>query len=337
MRLLVTGGAGFIGSNFIRYLYSTAKKIELVNLDALTYAGNLENLDGLEQQPGYRFVRGSIADRDLVFGLMAEGFDGLVHFAAETHVDRSIHDSSPFLTTNVLGTQVLLEAARKHKLKRFLHVSTDEVYGPLINGSASESSSLNPSSPYAASKAAADFLVLSYHHTYGLPVLLARCSNNYGRYQFPEKLIPVILTHALNNQPIPIYGDGTNVRDWLHVEDNSAALYCLLTSGKVGEIYNVGGNCTKTNLEVVELILQKTGRPRSLIKFVPDRPGHDYRYALNCEKIERELGWQPQIDFEKGVEATIAWYGENRSWWERIISGEYQLYYQKQYAARFKA
>ena len=337
MKLLVTGGAGFIGSNFIRYLFSTGDDVEVVNLDALTYAGNLENLDGLEEQAGYRFVKGDIADNGLVFGLMAEGFDGLINFAAETHVDRSIHDSSPFLTTNVLGVQVLLEAARKYKLERFLHVSTDEVYGSLRSGSASESSRLNPSSPYAASKAAADLLVLSYRHTYGLPVIIARGTNNYGRYQFPEKLIPVILTHALNHHPIPIYGDGTNVRDWLNVEDNCRALYCLLTSGKAGEIYNVGGNCLKTNLEVVELMLKKTERPRSLIKFVADRPGHDYRYALNCEKIEQELGWQPRVDFEQGIEATVAWYGENRCWWERIISGEYQLYYQKQYGARFKA
>ncbi|MBT9137460.1 MAG: dTDP-glucose 4,6-dehydratase [Firmicutes bacterium] len=295
---------------------------EVTNLDKLTYAGNLENLGGVEGNPGYHFVKGDITDRELVDKLLGQGFDVVVNFAAESHVDRSILDSSPFIRTNVQGTQVLLEGARQHKVKLFLQVSTDEVYGSLgALGKFTEESPLLPNSPYAASKAAADCLCRAYYHTYGLPVIITRCSNNYGPFQFPEKLIPLVITNALEGKEIPVYGDGLNVRDWIHVEDHCRALDLVIQQGKPGEIYNVGGNCEKTNLELVHCIFDIMGKPHSLITFVADRPGHDRRYALGTSKIERESGWRPTIPLKEGLGETIQWYIQNQSWWQRRLAG----------------
>jgi dTDP-glucose 4,6-dehydratase len=336
-RLLVTGGCGFIGSNFIRYMLETYADIEIWNLDALTYAGNPENLADVQGDPRYHFIRGDITDRSLVRELMSTGFDGVVHFAAESHVDRSIHDGSPFVHTNVLGTQTILDAVRSFGTRRFVQISTDEVYGSLgPEGAFTEASPLAPNSPYAASKAAADLLVKAYHHTFGLPVLITRSSNNYGPYQFPEKLIPLFITNALRDEPLPLYGDGLQIRDWLHVRDHCRAIDLVLRRGTVGEIYNIGGRCEKTNLEVTRLILQFLGKPESLIRFVPDRPGHDRRYALDCSKIERELGWRPEIPFERGLAETVRWYCEHQAWVERVRSGAYRQYYELQYGERLK-
>jgi len=343
VRLLVTGGAGFIGSNFIRYMLTRHPEMDIVNLDRLTYAGNLENLRGTDQGPGYRFVKGDIADPRTVEEVFGAGVDAVVNFAAESHVDRSIRDPGIFLRTNVQGTGVLLDAsvryggwAGKGENSFFLQVSTDEVYGSLgpDDPPFTETSPLDPSSPYSASKAGADLLALAYHRTYGLPVVVTRCSNNYGPYQFPEKLIPLMVTNALEDKPLPVYGDGGNVRDWLHVEDHCRALEMVLFQGRPGEVYNVGGHGEKTNLEVVRLLLKHLGKPDSLVSFVKDRPGHDRRYAIDPGKITAELGWRPRYTFEEGLRRTVDWYLDHRRWWERIKSGEYTAYYREMYEGR---
>ena len=334
-RILVTGGCGFIGSNFVRYMLRTHPDIEIWNLDALTYAGNLENLKDVEDDPRHHFVRGDITDRDTVERVIGAGIDAVINFAAESHVDRSIHDSTPFIKTNVLGTQVLLDVARKHNVPRYIQISTDEVYGSLgPTGYFTEQTPLAPNSPYSASKAAADLLVRAYHHTFGFPAIITRCSNNYGPYQFPEKLIPLFIANAMNDQPLPLYGDGLQVRDWIHVLDHCRAIDLVLERGVPGEVYNIGGRCEKTNLEVTRTILELLGKPESLIRFVQDRPGHDRRYAIDCSKIERELGWQPEIPFEQGIRDTIRWYQEHQDWVERVRSGEYRRYYELQYSRR---
>ncbi len=334
-RILVTGGCGFIGSNFVRYMLRTHPDIEIWNLDALTYAGNLENLKEVEDDPRHHFVRGDITDRDTVERVIGAGIDAVINFAAESHVDRSIHDSTPFIKTNVLGTQVLLDVARKHNVPRYIQISTDEVYGSLgPTGYFTEQTPLAPNSPYSASKAAADLLVRAYHHTFGFPAIITRCSNNYGPYQFPEKLIPLFIANAMNDQPLPLYGDGLQVRDWIHVLDHCRAIDLVLERGVPGEVYNIGGRCEKTNLEVTRTILELLGKPESLIRFVQDRPGHDRRYAIDCSKIERELGWQPEIPFEQGIRDTIRWYQEHQDWVERVRSGEYRRYYELQYSQR---
>lgn len=346
-RILVTGGAGFIGSNFIRFmLLNQPEDIVLVNLDLLTYAGNLENLSAVEGDARYHFVKGDIRDRNLVEKLFEQyEFDIVVHFAAESHVDRSIMAPEVFLTTNVMGTQILLEAAKQHwKLSpdqysrdyrqgvRYLQVSTDEVYGALgKTGMFSETTPLAPNNPYSASKASADFMVQAYYKTYGLPVNITRCCNNYGPYQFPEKLIPLMIHNAQNNIKLPVYGDGMQVRDWLHVKDHCAAIAAVLKKGRVGEIYNIGGNQEKTNLDTVRLILSELNKPEDLITFVKDRPGHDRRYAIDHTKITTELGWRPSYTFEQGIYETIQWYLHNQTWVERITSGEYRNYYSKMY------
>ena len=335
MKILVTGGTGFIGSNFVCYILRQHPDWEVANLDKLTYAGNLGNLRDVEGNPGYHFVKGDITDRGLVDKLLKEGFDVVVNFAAESHVDRSIMDSSPFIKTNVQGTQVLLEGARQHGVKLFLQVSTDEVYGSLgALAKFTEESPLLPNRPSASSKAAADCLCRAYYHTYGLPVTITRCTNNYGPFQFAEKLIPLVITNALEGKEVPIYGDGLNVRDWIHVEDYCRALDLIIQQGKSGEIYNIGGNCEKTNLGLVKRILNIMSKPDSLITFVADRPGHDLRYALETLKIERKLGWRPGISFEDGIKKTIQWYINNESWWRRIKSGEYVEYYERMYFQR---
>ncbi|HEX7057462.1 MAG TPA: dTDP-glucose 4,6-dehydratase [Bacilli bacterium] len=321
MRLLVTGGAGFIGSNFVLYMMRKYRDYRVVNLDALTYAGNPENLREIADEPNYTFVHGDITDAALVERLFADGVDAVVNFAAESHVDRSIREPDVFVKTNVLGTQVLLEAARRHGVKKYIQVSTDEVYGTLgETGLFTEKTPLAPNSPYSASKAGADLLARAYHETYGLPVNITRCSNNYGPYQFPEKLIPLMIVNALHDKPLPVYGDGLNVRDWLYVEDHCAAIDLVLHHGKAGEVYNIGGNNEKTNLEIVRLILSELGKPESLIRFVADRLGHDRRYGIDAEKIRRELGWQPRHMFATGIRETIRWYLEHRGWWERILA-----------------
>jgi dTDP-glucose 4,6-dehydratase len=330
--LLVTGGCGFIGSNFVRHLLTSRPDVALINLDSLTYAGNPANLADLAGHPRYRFVKGDIADRDLVRQVIGEGVGGVIHFAAESHVDRSIHDATPFVRTNVLGTQVLLDASREFGVERFIHVSTDEVYGSLgPEGFFTETSPLTPNSPYAASKAAADLLVLSYAHTHGVPAIVTRCSNNYGPYQFPEKLIPLFIRNLLADRPVPVYGDGGQVRDWLHVHDHCVAVELVWRYGRVGEVYNIGGRCEKTNLELTHLLLDLLGKPRTLIQHVKDRPGHDRRYAIDPAKIESELGWRPAVRFERGLRETIAWYRANTAWLEAVCSGEYRRYCERQY------
>jgi len=332
MKLLVTGGAGFIGSNFILYLLEQDGDIEIVNLDDLTYAGNLANLKAVEESPRYRFVKGDIADAALVGELMADGIDAVVNFAAESHVDRSIIDPDAFIRTNILGTHVLLDAARKNDISRFVQISTDEVYGSLgPTGYFTEETPLDPTSPYSASKTSADLLALACFKTFGLPVMVTRCSNNYGPYQFPEKLIPLFITNALEDKPLPLYGDGKNVRDWLHARDHAAAIEAVLKTGVPGEVYNIGGNNERTNLEITEAILSALDKPKDLIRFVTDRPGHDRRYAIDSSKIQRELGWEPSYTFDRAMEETVAWYIENRWWWEEIKSGKYQEYYTNLY------
>jgi dTDP-glucose 4,6-dehydratase len=332
MKVLVTGGAGFIGSHFIRRLMSRRSLKRLVNLDKLTYAGHLDNLTEFNSDARYRFVRGDIADPTVVARAI-EGMDAVVNFAAETHVDRSIHDAAPFLHTNVVGTQVLLEAAKKSAVAKFLHISTDEVYGSIPKGFPTESAPLEPSSPYSASKAAADHLVLAYHRTYGVPVMITRAANNYGPFQYPEKFLPLFITRALENQLLPLYGDGLNVRDWLHVEDHCAAIERVLLRGRSGEIYNIATEKGFTNLAVAKMLLKQLGKPTTLVKYVKDRPGHDRRYAMSVRKISRELGWKPRVSFEKGLPAMVRWYADHRDWWERILrkSKTYQSYYAKQY------
>jgi dTDP-glucose 4,6-dehydratase len=330
--ILVTGGCGFIGSNFIRYLLETDPHVSVVNFDAVTYAGNLANLADLQGNPRYRFVRGDITDRNAVRPAVSQGVAGIINFAAESHVDRSIHDSGPFVRTNVLGTQVLLDAAREFRIPRYLQVSTDEVYGSLGDtGFFTEDTALAPNSPYSATKAAADLLVRSYVHTFGLNAVITRCSNNYGPYQFPEKLIPLFITNLLRNEPVPVYGNGLNVRDWIHVRDHCRAIHYVWKAGKTGDVYNIGGHCEKTNLELTYAILDAMGKPRSLIRYVKDRPGHDQRYAIDCTKIEQDLGWTPEVRFEEGLRETIDWYCQNADWIAGIRSGDYLSYYQRQY------
>jgi dTDP-glucose 4,6-dehydratase len=336
MKLVVTGCAGFIGSAFVRTTLALDAAKRIVNLDKLTYAGNLENLASVADDPRYRFVQGDIADGPLVESLLAEEKpDAIVHFAAESHVDRSIHAPTPVFETNLRGTFTLLEAARAAKLRRFVHVSTDEVYGSIdAPHEADENYPLKASSPYSASKAGSDLLALSYYTTYKLPVLVTRASNNYGPFQFPEKLIPLMISNALDGRDLPIYGDGQQVRDWLYVDDHCAGIRAVLNQGRAGEVYNIGGNCSLPNLDVVRRILKATGQPESLMKTVADRPGHDRRYALTSEKLERETGWAPGMDFDRGLNLTVDWYRENRDWVERVRSGEYRRFYDVNYAQR---
>lgn len=330
MRILVTGGAGFIGSNFVHYFLKNNPSYSILNLDKLTYAGNLDNLISLENNPRHQFIRGDITDSALVDRLAKE-VEAIIHFAAETHVDRSIISADDFIRTNVYGTYVLLEAARKCRHRRFIHISTDEVYGSRMEGFFKEGDPLSPSSPYSASKAGSDLLTSSYFKTYGLQTIITRCSNNYGPHQFPEKLIPLMITNALEDKPLPVYGDGLYIRDWLYVLDHCMAIDRVFHDGKPGEIYNIGGQGDKNNLEVVHLILQILDKPKSLIQYVKDRPGHDRRYAINPEKIKKELGWEPSYSFESALERTVAWYRERKTWWKRIKSGEYLTMYEKIY------
>jgi dTDP-glucose 4,6-dehydratase len=338
MRILVTGGAGFIGSNFIRHMLAAHPGHEIINLDALTYAGNLENLKDVEGLPNYRFVRGDICESAL---LREMEFDAIIHFAAESHVDRSILDSSPFLRTNVIGTQNLLETARERGC-RFLHVSTDEVYGSIEKGAFTETSPLLPNSPYAASKAASDLLVRAYHETHGVETVITRCSNNYGPFQFPEKFIPLIISNAIEGKPVPVYGDGMNVRDWIFVPDHCKGIDIVFHRGRDGEIYNIGGKNEQKNIDIVKKLLlmvaEKTGADSDalmgLITFVKDRPGHDRRYAIDPSKMEREFGWHAEMDFDEGLSRTVEWYLSHRDWWERIKSGKYMDYYRMQYGQR---
>jgi dTDP-glucose 4,6-dehydratase len=336
MKLLVTGGAGFIGSAFIRLALGNSATAEIVNLDKLTYAGNLENLSVVANDSRYRFVHGDIGDAKLVSALIDDTRpDAIVHFAAESHVDRTILEPSAAIDTNVRGTFTLLQAARAHSVGRFLHVSTDEVYGSIAEpGEADEQFPLRPSSPYSASKAGSDLLALSFFTTYKLPVVVTRASNNYGPYQFPEKLIPLMISNALENRTLPIYGDGMQVRDWLYVDDHCRAIFAVLDKGRNGEVYNIGGSCSLPNREVVRRILAATGKPESLMETVTDRPGHDRRYALSSEKVMRETGWRPQVSFEEGLAATIKWYRQNSGWVARVKSGEYQEYYKQNYQWR---
>lgn len=337
-RILVTGGCGFIGANFVRHMIAADPQLHVVNLDALTYAGNPENLADLAEHPRYTFVHGSIADAQAVARALAAPTDALVNFAAESHVDRSITDPGVFVHTNVLGTQILLDAARRHNVSRYVQISTDEVYGSLdATGRFLESTPIQPRSPYSASKAGADLLVLSYHHTYGLPTLITRSSNNYGPYQFPEKLVPLFITNALENRPVPVYGAGQNVRDWLYVEDNCRAIELVLRRGTPGSVYNIGGESERNNLEMTRAILSATGKDDSLIQYVKDRPGHDFRYAIDITHIRTHLGWQPSVTLEEGLARTVAWYKKNESWWRRIKSGEYRKYYEQHYGVRYDA
>ena len=336
MNIIVTGGAGFIGANFVYHELEKHPEDRIICLDKLTYAGNLETLEGAMKNDNFRFVKGDIADKEFVEKLFKEEKpDIVVNFAAESHVDRSIEDPGIFLKTNILGTQVLMDACRKYGIKRYHQVSTDEVYGdlPLDRPDLffSEETPIHTSSPYSSSKAGADLLVLAYHRTFGLPVSITRCSNNYGPYHFPEKLIPLMISRALADESLPVYGKGENVRDWLYVKDHCAAIDLVMREGKVGEVYNVGGHNEKSNLEVVKIILEKLGKPESLITYVTDRPGHDMRYAIDPTKIHNELGWFPETKFEDGIEQTIEWYLNNKEWWENILSGEYQNYFDKMY------
>lgn len=334
MKLLVTGGAGFIGSNFIHYILDEYSDCEIINLDKLTYAGNLENLQDIENNPRYQFTKGDIADRKLISSLLQGKIDAIINFAAESHVDRSILDASPFIKTNIEGTQILLEGARQYQIGKFIQVSTDEVYGSMEEGKFTEESPLSPNSPYSASKTAADLLCHAYWKTYQLPIVVTRCSNNLGPFQFPEKLIPLAITNALENKPIPIYGDGMNVRDWIYVLDHCRALDFVLQKGEPGEIYNIAANQEKTNLELIHQLLDIMDKPQSLITFVADRPGHDRRYALDITKITQELGWQPTYSFEEALTTTVNWYLNHESWWRKIKSGDYAKYYQKMYSHR---
>ena len=339
MTILVTGGAGFIGTNFVYYQLQHHPEDQVVCLDALTYAGNLENLTEALKNPRFRFVKGDIADREAVNALFEEEKpDIVVNFAAESHVDRSITQPELFLRTNIMGTQVLMDACRKYGVQRYHLVSTDEVYGDLALDRPdlffTEDTPIHTSSPYSASKASADLLVLAYFRTFHLPVSITRCSNNYGPYHFPEKLIPLMITRALNDQSLPVYGKGENVRDWLYVEDHCAAIDLVMRKGREGEVYNVGGHNERTNLDVVKTVLRELGKPESLITFVTDRPGHDRRYAIDPSKIHAELGWLPRTKFDDGIHQTVQWYLDNRQWWEHILAGEYQNYYQAMYGNR---
>ena len=340
MKILVTGGAGFIGANFVFYVLESHPEDEIICVDKLTYAGNLETLGSIMDDPRFKFVKADIADREAMFQLFEqEKPDIVVNFAAESHVDRSIENPGIFLQTNIIGTQVLMDAARKSGVKRFHQVGTDEVYGdlPLDRPDLffTERTPINTSSPYSSSKAAADLLAMAYHRTYGLPVTISRCSNNYGPYQFPEKLIPLMIANALDEKPLPVYGTGANVRDWLYVEDHCRAIDLILRNGMEGEIYNIGGHNERSNLDVVKIIIAALGKSEELIRFVSDRKGHDLRYAIDPTKIHEELGWLPETKFEKGIKKTIDWYLDNKQWWQRIINGEYQNYYEKMYGDIF--
>ena len=339
MTILVTGGAGFIGGNFVYYQLKNHPEDRVVCLDKLTYAGNLSTLQEAMKCEQFRFVRGDIADREAVYALFEqEKPDVVVNFAAESHVDRSVTNPEIFLTTNILGTSVLMDACRRYGVGRYHQVSTDEVYGdlPLDRPDLffTEETPIHTSSPYSASKASADLLVMAYHRTYGLPATISRCSNNYGPYHFPEKLIPLMITRALADEPLPVYGEGLNVRDWLYVEDHCSAIDLIIRRGRVGEVYNIGGHNERTNMQVVKTILKALGKPESLIRHVTDRPGHDRRYAIDPSKIHRELGWLPKTTFDEGIQKTVRWYLDNRQWWEEILSGEYQAYYARMYGDR---
>ena len=339
MTIIVTGGAGFIGANFIFYMLDKHPEDRIVCLDKLTYAGNLSTLAPVMGKPNFRFVKADICDREAVYGLFEEEHpDMVVNFAAESHVDRSIENPGVFLETNIMGTAVMMDACRKYGIRRFHQVSTDEVYGdlPLDRPDLffTESTPLHTSSPYSSSKASADLLVMAYHRTYGLPVTLSRCSNNYGPYQFPEKLIPLMIANALADKPLPVYGEGLNVRDWLYVEDHCKAIDLILRKGREGEVYNIGGHNEMRNIDIVKLICKELSKPESLITYVTDRKGHDLRYAIDPAKIHAELGWLPETMFADGIQKTIRWYLNNREWWEAIISGEYQNYYRKMYGSR---
>jgi dTDP-glucose 4,6-dehydratase len=341
MKIIVTGGAGFIGGNFVHYMIKEHPAYEIICLDSLTYAGNLETLESVIENPKFKFEKGDIANRSVVYELFERVEpDWVVNFAAESHVDRSIENPEVFLRTNVIGTSVLLDACRKYGIRRYHQVSTDEVYGdlPLDRPDLffTETTNLHTSSPYSASKAAADLLVQAYHRTYGLPVTISRCSNNYGPYHFPEKLIPLMIANALADKKLPVYGKGENIRDWLYVEDHCCAIDKILHSGKIGEVYNIGGHNERTNLQVVKTILAELGKSTSLIEYVADRKGHDRRYAIDPAKIQAELGWKPTTKFDDGIKKTVQWYLDNKKWWQNIINGEYQSYYNKMYGNRTK-
>jgi len=337
-KVLITGGCGFIGTNLIHYILSDVPDFSIVNYDLLTYAGNLENTSDLEiRYPGrYKFIRGDISDASKVSEVFEENkFELVLNLAAESHVDRSIEAAGVFIRTNVMGTQVLLDAAQKHKVSRFLQVSTDEVYGSLgATGAFTEELPLKPNSPYSASKASSDLLVRAYIKTFGLDAVITRCSNNYGPYQFPEKLIPLMIANALEDKELPVYGDGKNIRDWIHVTDHARGIVTVALKGKTGQAYNMGGDAEKMNIEIVKLILSRMNKPESLIKYVKDRPGHDFRYAMDFSKIEKELGWRPLMTFEEGLSSTIDWYLANRPWWEKIRTGDYLNYYDRMYGNR---
>jgi len=341
LRLLVTGGAGFIGSNFIRYILNRNKEYYVINLDKLSYSGNLENLTDIEASDRYTFIKGDICDPEIFNDLE---FDVIVNFAAESHVDRSILDAQPFLKTNIIGTHNLLEVALKRECL-FIQISTDEVYGSIEEGSFTEDSPLRPNSPYAASKASADLLIRAYIKTHGIRAIITRCSNNYGPYQFPEKFIPLIIVNALTKKPIPVYGDGMNVRDWIFVEDHCRAIEAIIHKGMPGNIYNIGARQTHRNIEIVKMVLRIISEEigvsedelHGLIRFVEDRKGHDRRYSIDPSKIEKEAGWRPVVDFEEGLKKTVKWYIEHRQWWERVLTGEYQEYYEKQYGQRIRS
>lgn len=338
MKLLITGGAGFIGSNFVLYMIQNYPSYEIINVDALTYAGNLENLRSIEQHPNYSFVKADIAKRSELEPLFQQGIDAVINFAAESHVDRSILHPEIFVQTNILGTQTLLDLTKQYNVTKFVQVSTDEVYGTLgESGLFTEDTPIAPNSPYSASKAGADLLVRAYHETFGLNVNITRCSNNYGPYQFPEKLIPLMIQNALQDKPLPVYGDGLNVRDWLYVEDHCSAIDLVLHKGRIGEVYNVGGRNERNNLQVVRTILEELGKPETLISYVKDRLGHDRRYAIDADKIRNELGWQPKFNYEDGIKETIRWYLSNTEWMEQVASGAYQQYYDIQYKDRLEA
>lgn len=331
LKLLITGGAGFIGSNFIKHILDKYQDYKVVNLDKLTYCGNLENLADVENNPRYKFVKGDICDQKIVDKIALKGIDAIINFAAESHVDRSILDPTVFLKTSVQGTYTLLETAKKYKVRKFIQISTDEVYGSIEKGFFKETDLHSPSSPYSAAKAAADLLSLSYYKTFNLPVIVTRSTNNFGPFQYPEKIIPLFITNLLENKKIPVYSDGLNIRDWLYVSDNCKAIDLVLHKGKEGEIYNIGGGNEKSNLEITKLILKELGKDKNCIEYVTDRPGHDRRYAVNCEKIKK-LGWNDQGEnFEKLIKDTILWYKENQQWWKKIKTGEYLEYYKKQY------